>query len=102
MAFYTWLSLSRGDSLNELFSASLFELGLEISLEASNEQQIYAVEKYKKGVIQSTRVNVIIGWVCSTKSSYQIEVRSSEPMFKRNTRCEQFANLLKKISPPSN
>ena len=101
MALYTWLCSSSGDSLEDIFSKSLSELGLEISLEVSNEQQIYAVEEYKKGVLQSTRVNVIIVWVCSARSSCQIEVRSSEPMFKKDTRCEEFANLIKKIAPPS-
>ncbi len=100
MALYSWTSFSGSDSLFEAFSASLLEVGLEIMEDASNDQQLYAVEPANKSLNQSSRVNVIVFWACSDKSKYQIEVRSSEPMFKTNTRCENLAKELKNILPP--
>ena len=100
MAFHTWISAPQGDSLIDIFSNRLRELGLEICQEASGEKQIYAVESSNIGVVKYSKVNVLVSWVCSSKSKCQIEVRSSEPMLKKETRCSILANALKEFSPP--
>ncbi len=100
MALYTWISQAPKGSLIDTFASLFRELGLEVSKEASSDQQIYAIEALGQSTYQAARVNVIVSWVCSSKSQYQVEVRSSEPMFKKDTRCETFAKALRSASPP--
>ena len=101
MALYSWLTLPAGESLLDTLPEMLGNLGFEVCQEASTDQQIYAIEPAEKGTLQSSRVNVTVSWACSSKTKYQIEVRSSEPMFKRNTRCEKLATALRDCLPPS-
>ncbi len=101
MALYTWLSSTSGDCLESLFEPVFRELGLEIMREASGDNQIYAEDSYVKGMPHSSRVNVLVSWTSAEKSQFQIEVRSSEAMLKRGTRCEQVAVALRDFAPSS-
>ncbi len=98
MALYTWRSASASDSLMDHLS----ELGMQICEEACTERQLYAVEASANGEYQyNNRVNVIVSWFGSAKEQCQVEVRSSEPMFKSNTRCEKVAKALRIYAPPT-
>ena len=101
MALYTWLSTTSEDCLRSLFEPAFRELGLEIMKEASGEHQIYAEDSYVIGFPHSSRVNVLVTWTSAEKSQFQIEVRSSEAMLKRGTRCEEVAVALKDFAPSS-
>ncbi len=95
MALYTWLSSTSGDCLRSLFEPAFRELGLKILQEASGDHQIYAEDSFVQGVPHSSRVNVLVSWTSAEKCQFQIEVRSSEAMLKRGTRCEIVAAALR-------
>lgn len=101
MALYTWLSSPPGECLFDHFGQVLDDLGLQICQEASSEQQIFATEVATAGMLQSNKVNVTVSWASSSKRTCQVEVRSSEPMFKRDTRCEKLAEALRSHAPPT-
>ena len=101
MALYSWLSAPSSDSLSDYFSPVLSNLGLQVCEEACTEQQLYAVEVPVKGGLQySKRVNVTATWSGSSKKQCQVEVRSSGPMFKSDTRCQKVAQALRIYAPP--
>ena len=100
MALYTWLSSPSSYSLSEFFSSALSGLGLKVCEEASSEYQLYAIEAPVKGDLQySNRVNVIVTWLGPSRKQCQVEVRSSEPMFKSYTRCQKVAQALMSYAP---
>tara|TARA_B100000700_G_C14253805_1_gene493839 strand:+ start:133 stop:396 length:264 start_codon:yes stop_codon:yes gene_type:complete len=82
------------------FSSTLEELGLTILKEVSTSAEIYASELPPRDKFRSSLVNVTISWASPERKMCQVQVRSSEPMLKRNTRCEQFSIALKKYLPP--
>ena len=101
MALYSWLSNPSCDSLLDCFTPVLSDLGLHVCKEACTEKQLYAVEAPIKGGLQcSDRVDVIVTWSGSSKKQCQVEVRSSEPMFKSDTRCQKVAHALRNFAPP--
>ncbi len=101
MALYTWLSTTPRTPLLSTFSAVFDELGLVVLQDASGEQQLYAEESLGRGLPHSSKVNVLVSWTSASRSECQIEVRSSEPMLKKGTRCEQIANALRDVAPVS-
>ena len=101
MALYSWFSKPSSNSLSDYFSPALADLGLQVCQEACTEQQLYAVEVPVKGDLQySNRVNVIVTRSGPSKNKFQVEVRSSEPMFKSDTRCQKVAQALRNFAPP--
>ena len=102
MALYTWLSSIPKPPLAESFAGAFEELGFKILEEASGEHQIYAEEIAISSHPHTSRVNVLVCWTCASKIQCQIEVRSSEAMLKRGTRCEEVATALKTFAPISN
>ncbi len=100
MAAFSWTSFSNSKSLLGIFDASLRELGLDVVQKFSSQKQVYA-ETSPSRDLSKPLVKVIISLLSSSKSQLQVEVRSSESILLRSTRCEEIAISLKKIVPPN-
>ncbi|MCP9882977.1 hypothetical protein KBY65_10895 [Cyanobium sp. Alchichica 3B3-8F6] len=97
MALFQWIAVSKHQDLLRNFVGAVEQLGLEIDPEFSSSVSIYAREQASTRTPANARVTVIISATNGSKDEFQIEVRSSEPMLKRGTRCEQIATDLKAI-----
>jgi hypothetical protein len=84
-------------SLLRLLEETLDGFGIEIVEEFSGGSSIYATDKSvaNAAITVNSRVTVIVTPDNALKKEFLIEVRSSEPMLKRGTRCEQIASALK-------
>jgi hypothetical protein len=102
LALFQWIAVSeRQDLLDRLTSAAI-RLNLEIDQEFSNSVTIYARDKTGVSTPANARVTVIISPNNGTRDEFQVEVRSSELMLKRGTRCEQIATDLMAVIPSKN
>jgi hypothetical protein len=99
VALFQWIAASKRQDLLRDFVGDVEQLGLEIDPEFSSSVSIYAREQAGARTPANARVTVIISATNGSKDEFQIEVRSSEPMLKRGTRCEQIATELKAILP---
>ena len=100
MAVYHWKTEPNGGCLMQCFSSKLEKLGLLILKEVSTSAEIYAREYPPKNHFRSSLVEVMIRWDSPERKMCEIQVRSSEPMLKSNTRCEEFTIALKEYIPP--
>jgi len=99
VARFQWIAASkRQDPLRD-FDGAIEQLGLVIDPELSSSVSIYAREQVGAKTLANARVTVIISTTTGPKDEFPIEVRSSEPMLKRGTRCEQIATELQAIFP---
>jgi len=99
VALFQWIAASECQDLLRDFIGAVEQLGLEVDPEFSSSISIYAREQEGARTPTNARVTVIISATNGSKDEFQIEVRSSEPMLKRETRCEQIATELKAIIP---
>lgn len=100
MALFQWITTGDRLSLLTKMQATAAELGMEVDLQVSTSANIYARDTDNSDIYFSSRVTVIATPVNGSSTEYFIEVRSSEPMLKRGTRCESIAKYLKKAVPP--
>ena len=100
MALFQWITTGERAALEANLADSFDEVGLEVDKEVSGVGGIYASEKGGPSFGGKAKVTVIFSPTNVTKDEFLIEVRSSEPMLKRGTRCEQIANTLKSILVP--
>ncbi len=100
MALYQWISSVKWDGLEQRLLECLQETGLEIDPEFSKGKIIYASDGDGCKCAWNARVNLIISPNNTTTNEYVVEVRSSEPMLKKGTRCEQIASKVKTAIPP--
>lgn len=100
MAVFQWIARVEREGLEERLLGSIAGMGLELDLEISNDKIIYArdPDRLKCGI--SERVNIVITLNNSTQGEYLVEVRSSEPMLMKDTRCERVAQKVKQVIPP--
>ena len=100
MALFQWIATKQsGQELGSL-QHSLENLGLIVDQEFCNQSRIDARENDAACSCMNSRVTVMIFANRGTGQGYQVEVRSSEPMLKRGTRCESIAKELMTIIPP--
>ena len=100
MALYQWISCLEHEKLVPRLFESIQETGLEIDPEYSSEHFIYARERDGHHCAWTSRVNILVSQTTGDQDEYLIEVRSSEPMLKKATRCEQVATKVKTLIPP--
>ncbi len=100
MALYQWITSIEHDEVNRQLLECLQENNLELDLEFSNGKTIYARDGNKSKCAWNTRVDIIISTNNSTRNEYLVEVRSSEAMLKKGTRCQEIATKLKVVIPP--
>ncbi len=100
MAIYSWRTSIDKGTLHEAFSSALQTVGLEVCDTALGDKQLFAIENSKHWHGRTSNVNVLVFRINNQSTHCEIEVRSSEPMLKRNTRCEELAQKLKLLSPP--
>ena len=100
MATYQWISSNDGQQCRDEIQSSLKELGLEVDSTISQGATIYTCDAVGSNVPPYSRVVVIISTTNRSKNELQVEVRSSEPMIKKSTRCQTIAQALKAMIPP--
>lgn len=102
MALYRWISTKVSSwELESSLETVLKNTGLAVDSEISNEYQLLAKDAEDSSIPYSQRVNVIVSWNDRLRGEIQIEVRSSEPLLRKGTRCELIANTIREAMPPS-
>ena len=99
MALFRWIAEGEHNALEERLSSSINALGLEIDQELSNNTGIYAKDSKESRYSAKSRITVAIYPINSSRTEHQIEIRSSELMLSRDTRCEKVALALKSVIP---
>ncbi len=81
-------------------AASVESLGLALDPDCSNHAQIYLRDQHGAAPSMASRVTVLVSLVDQRNNHVQWEVRSSEPMLTRGTRCESVAAAIQQLYPP--
>ena len=100
MALIRWIASVEKNDLEQRLLNSIEGMGLEIDHEFSSSRMLYARDKDGLKCSFKARVKIFVSSTNEIESEYQFEVRSSEPMLRRGTRCEQVANEIKSAIPP--
>lgn len=99
MALFQWIAEGEREALEERLQHSIGQVGLEIDPEFSSHAGIYARDRDGLRCAPNARVTIIISPTNGMGNEFQVEVRSSEPMLMRGTRCEEVANIVKTAIP---
>jgi hypothetical protein len=100
MALFRWIVRHERSELLSRAQSAIDSVGLEIDNEFSNAVNILAREKEGSKVNANARATVTISPNGGELDEFQVEVRSSEPMLKKGTRCEHVANVLRVLLVP--
>ena len=96
LALFRWKCwIPAGESL-DYFLPLIDKLGLEVERTISTKFQLYASDSPTAAVDQISQVSVLILRCSCNSSDVTIELRSGEPMLRKNTRCESKAKALQK------
>ena len=95
MAFFKWLLPITPNTALQSLDAVVEALGFEIDQSISSQYQLYATDSAISKVEIDSRVSILITRCNKDSPDFTIEVRSSEPMLRKNTRCELKAKELK-------
>lgn len=99
MALFQWSSTTELCELQRCLQDASESLGLEVDQELSQNASIYVREKGGSAIPLNSRVTVLISPRNGARTEFLVEVRSSEPMLRRGTRCEDIASKLKALIP---
>ena len=94
MALFKWLIPISPNTELKSFDAVIEALGFEIEQSISSQYQLYATDPAISKVEIDSRVSILITRCNKESPDFTIEVRSSEPMLRKNTRCELKAKEL--------
>ena len=94
MALFKWLIPISPNTELKSFDAVIEALGFEIDQSISSQYQLYATDPAISKVEIDSRVSILITRCNKDSCDFTIEVRSSEPMLRKNTRCELKAKEL--------
>jgi len=94
LALFKWLLPIAPSTDLKSFDPLVEALGFEIDQSISSQYQRYASDPSTQKVEHSSRVSILIMRCNKDSSDITIEVRSSEPMLRKNTRCELKAKEL--------
>lgn len=100
MALFQWVTRLADDAPISDLAASVESLGLAVDPECSNHLQLYLRDSSGPARRIDSRVTVLVSLVDRRSHEVQMEVRSSEPMLTRGTRCEVVATAIKQLFPP--
>ena len=93
MALFKFTAQENKESLIEIFENMLNELGIEIIIEFTNKNQVFAQVSPNSNHLDQS-VKIFISWISKEKKMFCVEVRSNEPQLKGNTYCEQIQKKL--------
>jgi len=100
MALFHWLlRLPPDTDLASYVAPAIQEAGLVLDSELSNQVQVVAQDPVDAGLHHDCRVLLMINWTNRANGELVVEVRSAEPMLKRETRCAQIAAALQALLP---
>tara|TARA_B100000700_G_C14892568_1_gene783436 strand:- start:53 stop:427 length:375 start_codon:yes stop_codon:yes gene_type:complete len=99
MAYFHYESKTDNDCLLTSFRGLLENAGLLVSDEFSSDVQVFA-ESQSGEINYKSKVKVFISWVDKRVRTCSVEVRSDEPLMKRDTSCEKVVNDLRALIPP--
>jgi hypothetical protein len=94
VALFKWLLPISPNTELKSFDAVIEALGFEIDQSISSQYQLYATDPAISKVEIDSRVSILITRCNKDSRDFTVEVRSSEPMLRKNTRCEQKAKEL--------
>ena len=96
LALFRWKCwIPAGESL-DYFLPLIDKLGLEVERTISTKFQLYASDSPTAAVDQISQVSVLILRCSCNSSDVTKQLRSGEPMLRKNTRCESKAKALQK------
>ncbi len=95
MALFKYLLPISSDTELKSFNSVIEELGFDIDQSISSEDQLFAKDPATSKVEWESIVSILIARCNKDSCDVFIEVRSSEPTLKKNTRCELKAKELK-------
>ena len=95
MALFKYLLPISSDTELKSFNSVIEELGFDIDQSISSEYQLFAKDPATSKVEWESIVSILIARCNKDSCDVFIEVRSSEPTLKKNTRCELKAKELK-------
>ena len=99
MAYFQYECSTDNDCLLTSFKSLLENAGLLVSDEFSSDFQIFA-ESRAGQLNYKSKVKVLISWADRSVRTCSVEVRSDEPLLKRDTFCEKVVNDLRGLIPP--
>jgi len=94
LALFKWLRPIAPDFDLKSFAPLIEALDLEIDQSISSQYQLYASDPVTSKVEHSSRVSVLVTRCNKDSRDVTIEVRSSELLPRKNTRCELKAKAL--------
>jgi hypothetical protein len=99
VAVYSWIADLPEPSLQDSLVRHLITLGLQIQPEFCSAYQLYAEDPSDAHLPLSARVKVLASRTSACSGEWHVEVRSAEPMVRRQTRCQQVAQQLQALIP---
>ncbi len=99
MAYFQYQSETDKDCLLTCFRGLLENAGLTVSEEFSSDVHVFAESQIGQ-IDYKTKVKVFISWLDKSVRTCSVEVRSDEPLLKRDTSCEKVVNQLRALIPP--
>ena len=100
MALFQWITKCPDDLRADSLALALQPLGLDVDPDFTSHAQIVLRDRQAEPLALDSRVTVMASIVNRTRQEVQLEVRSSEPMLSRGTRCERVAASMKQLFPP--
>lgn len=101
MALFRWIAQAPAPVLGAWVADVVESAGLAVDPAASNAHHLYASDAPGTLLPPGRRVNVLISWRDHRREAVEVEVRSSEPMLRANTRCAAIAAVIQQQIPPA-
>ena len=99
MALFEWHTRLRSDNLERELRQGIESLGLVVDESTTSHAQLFACDPHDHRIHYAHRVSVIAAWTNQRSGEVKIEVRSQEPMLKKETRCQTLATALQRLFP---
>jgi hypothetical protein len=99
MALFEWHTNLRSDNLQSELRNGIESLGLVVDESATSHAQLFACDPHDQGIHYAERVSVIAAWTNQRSGEVKIEVRSQEPLLRKQTRCQTLAAALQQLFP---
>jgi len=100
VALFQWVARLSDDLNSDALAGVLQPLGLDVDPDFTSQAQVVLRDRHGEPRTLDSRVTVMASIVNRARQEIQLEVRSSEPMLSRGTRCERVAASIKLLFPP--